>query len=113
MRVISFFLRSLDENDIQLVLKQYNSKFTTYKDPPGVYTLKNLSIVLSRGFKNEFEIRRRMRPNLKYDTQDSIIFEGDNVSLINKLFLRFDIKVMRFDKKSFFNTILCFLPYWD
>ena len=28
----------LDEDDIQLILKQYNSKFVTYKLTPGIYT---------------------------------------------------------------------------
>ena len=31
----------LDENDIQLKLKQYNSKFTTSKISPGAYTFKD------------------------------------------------------------------------
>ena len=105
-------LSSLDENDIQLILKQYNSKFITYKIPPGVYTIKDLSEVLSRGFKNEFELRK-MRPNLKYDKSDSIIIENDNVTLITKLILRYDIKIFRFDKKTFFSSILGFPPYWD
>ena len=104
-------LSSLDENDIQLILKQYNSKFITYKLPPGVYTFKDLSEVLSRGFKNEFEIRK-LRPNLKYDKSDSIIIENDNVTLITKLILRY-IKVFRFDKRTFFSSILAFSPYWD
>ena len=33
--------------------------------------------------------------------------------MITKLFSRYDIKVLRFDKKSLFNTVLGFSPYWD
>ena len=99
-----------------MILKQYNSKSTRYKIPPGVYTFKDLSLVPSRCFKNEFAIRGRMRPNFKYDSHDSIIIASDNVTLITKIDLRPDIKVLRFDRKSFFNTIflvLGFSPYWD
>ena len=105
-------LSSLDENDIQLILKQYKSKVTTYKTPPGVYTFKNFSEVFSRGFTNEFQLRK-LQPKHKHDTSDSIIIESDNVTLITKLILRYKIKVLRFDKKSFFRTILGFSPYWD
>ena len=92
-------------------MKQDNSKFITYKIPPGAYTFKDLSIVLSRGFIIEFEIRGRMRPNHKHDLSDSIIIDSDNVSLITKLRLGPHIMVLRFDKKSF-NTNLGFSPYW-
>ena len=30
-----------------------------------------------------------------------------------KLIVRYEIKAMRFDEKSFFSTILGFPPYWD
>ena len=39
----------LDENDFQLISKQYNSKYIAYKFVPGVYTFKDNSEVLSRG----------------------------------------------------------------
>ena len=105
-------LSSLDENDIHLIFKQYIPKFATYKIPPGVYTFKDLSEALSRGFKSEFKLRN-LRPNHKHDKSDSIIIESDNVTLITKFFSRYDIKVSRFDEKSFFNTVLGFSPYWD
>ena len=50
-------LSSVDENDIHLILKANNSKFITYKIPPGVYTFKELSEVLTKGFKNEFDLK--------------------------------------------------------
>ena len=33
----------MDEDDIQLVLKEYNSIFVTYEIPPGVYTIEDSS----------------------------------------------------------------------
>ena len=90
----------LDENDVQFILKQYNSNFIRYNIPPVTYTFKDLSDVFSRGFKNEFELKK-VQPNHKHDESDSIIIQSDNVTLITKLILRPDIKVLRFDKKSF------------
>ena len=104
-------LTGLNEGDFQLLLKQYNSKFITYKLPPGAYTLKDLSIVLSRGLNNEFETRRRMRANHNHDLSDSIIIDSDNVFLIINMRLGPQIMVLRVDRKSFFITILNFTPY--
>ena len=36
-------LTGLDGDDIQSIIKQYDSKFTTYKITPGAYTFKDLS----------------------------------------------------------------------
>ena len=33
----------LDEKDIQLILKEYNSHFITYELTPGIYTIKDIS----------------------------------------------------------------------
>ena len=49
----------LNEDDIQLFLKQSNSKIKTYKIAPGAYTFEDLAEVLSRGFESEFEIREK------------------------------------------------------
>ena len=78
-----------------------------------MYTFNDLSEVLSRSFKTEFEIRNRLRLDYKNDKSDSLLIDSDNVSLITKLTLRPDIKALRFDEKSFFNTILGFSPHWD
>ena len=94
---------------MQLILKQYNSKFTTYKLPPSVYTFKDLS----RNFKNEFEVRGGVQPKHKHVKSDSIIIDSDNVSLITKLRLGPQMNVLGFEKELFFDTILDFTPYWD
>ena len=36
----------LEENDIQLILKQYNEKFVTYELDPGNYTIEDLQKVV-------------------------------------------------------------------
>ena len=104
-------LTGLSECDIQLLSKQYISKIITHKNFLGAYTFKDLSDVLSRGFRNEVEITGRIRPNHRYDKSDSNIIESDIVSLIFNLNLSPQIIVLTFDKKSFFKTILGSAPY--
>ena len=58
-------------------------------------------------------IRGWMRPNYKHDLSDSFFIDSDNVSWITKLKLGPQIMVLRFNKKSFFDTILAFTPNWD
>ena len=105
-------LSSLDETDIQLILKRKISKFITNKILPGVYVFKSLSEFFSRGFENDLEIGK-LQPNHIHDRSSSIFIESENITLIIKLILRYEIKDLRFDKRSFLNTILGFSPYWD
>ena len=72
-------LSSLDENGIQLISKQYNSKFITHKNTPGDYTFKDLSEVLSGGYKNEFELRK-LRPII--NLIDPIQFSSTMITLL-------------------------------
>ena len=102
----------LGKNDIQLILKQYISKFVTYKVSPGAYTFKKLSEDISGGFNKEFELRK-IRPNHKLDKHDSIPIENGNFTLITTLTLRPHVRVLWFDSKSFFNTLLGVSQYWD
>ena len=106
-------LTGLNEDDFQLILKQYNSKFITYESFPGNYTFKDISEVLPRAFENEFEIRGEIQPNTEYDKSDSIIIECDNNTMKTKLIVRYETNALRFDEKSFFSTILGIPPYWD
>ena len=55
-------LTGLNEDDIQLKLKQYNSNFITYEISPGIYRLKVFSEVLEKGFEKEFKIRAEIQP---------------------------------------------------
>ena len=43
-------LVGLDEKDIQLILKQYNSHFITYELTPGMYTIQDISDGVQRSF---------------------------------------------------------------
>ena len=80
----------LEEDNIQLILKQYNEKFVTYEIEPGNYNIKNLQkAVYSFG-------------NLQ--------IEYDDLKKKVKLILT---NLIRFDENSFFHTILGFDPYWD
>ena len=49
-----------------------------------------------------------MRSDHEYDKSDSNLIDSDDNSLITILTLRPDINALRFDEKSFFNTILGF-----
>ena len=109
-------MTGLKEEDFQLILKQFNSKFLTCKAFPGVYTFKDLSEIVSRGLKKEFEIRERMRPNPKKVRSDSFIIESDNVTLIKKLNVNPEVPqvhALRFNRNSFLNTILAFSQFCD
>ena len=94
----------LDEKDIQLILKQYNSHFITYELDPGNNTMQDISDVIHT-FGGHSEI---------------IEFEYDDLNKKTKLILKyidgqdkFGLGTLRFDKKSFFHTLLGFEAYWD
>ena len=66
-------LAGLDESDVQLFSKQYHCYFISHEIPPGIYTNNDFSDFPSRGFQNEFGIRGRIEPNVKYDQSDSTV----------------------------------------
>ena len=86
----------LDEDDIQLILKQYNSNFVTYKISPGIYTFKDISEAI---FKIAGE-------------KGSLKIEYDDISMKTKLIFDY-FTSLRFNKKSFFHTLLGFDAHWD
>ena len=86
----------LGEDDIKLILKQYYSNFVTYEITPGIYTFKDISEAI-------YKIAGK-RGSLK------IIY--DDVSMKTKLIFDY-FSSLRFNKKSFFHTLLGFDPYWD
>ena len=109
LRDFDTFLRlriSLDEGDIQKLIKQYISHFTTYEVSPGIFQLKTFLKFFSRGFQNEFQIRGRIRPNVIYNQPNSIIVECDKITMRTKLLVRGDIPALRFDQNLFFSSIL-------
>ena len=86
----------LNDDDIQLILKQYNSNFVTYEITPGIYTFKDIleSIYKIGGDRRSLEL------------------EYDDVTMKTRLIFDY-FSSLRFNKKSFFHTLLGFTPYWD
>ena len=93
----------LDEEDIQLILKEYNSLFITYELTPGIYTIQDISDAIQTFGGHE----------------ETIQLEYDDISMRTTIVLKFKneekfaLGTMRFDKQSFFHTLLGFSPYWD
>ena len=94
----------LDEEDIQLILKQFNSHFITYEIPPEIYTIQDFSDTIHT-FSGHSEIIQ-----IEYDDftgKTKIILKyigGEN---------KFTLGTLRFDERPFFHTLLDFEPYWD
>ena len=106
-------LTDINEEYFQIKTKQYISKSIRYKVIPGICTFEDLSELLSRGFKKEFEIGGKIQPNIKNDEPDSIIIECESNALRTELVVRHEIIALKFDEKPFFITILGISPYWD
>ena len=99
------FLRTqidLIEDDIKLVLDEYNSSFITYELEPGIYTFKDISEALLRILQPEY-----------YGYLNAIDIKYDDIIMKTKLEVRAGIIIIRFDEKSFFSTILGFTSGWD
>ena len=99
------FLRTeidLVEDDIKLVLDEYNSRFITYELDPGIYTFKDISEALFNILQSEYP-----------GPSNVIDIEFDDITRKTKMLVRFGIMAIRFDEKSFFNTVLGFTPGWD
>ena len=86
----------LPEEDIQLILKEYNSHFITYELTPGIYSIQDISDTIHT-FSGHME---------------TIQIEYDDISMKTKIKLKyiggrkmFVLGTLRFDERSFF--ILC------
>ena len=116
MNILAFYTRSvfqdfesflrtqidLVEDDIKLVLDEYNSSFNTYELQTGIYTSKDIS-------EAPFNILQIEYPG----PSNVIVIEYDDITMKTKLVVRFGIIAIRFDEKSFFSTILVFIAGWD
>ena len=90
----------LEEDNIRLILRQYNEKFISYELDPGNYTIEDL--------------KKAVYP--RDDHEGTLQIEYDDLDKKVKLILtRFGerFEALRFDEKSFFHTLLGFTPYWD
>ena len=99
------FLRTqidLIEDDLKLVLDEYNSSFITYELEPGIYSYREVSVAL-------FSILK-----LEYPSSDrKILIRLDDITRKTKLVVGSGIIAIRFDEKSFFSTNLGFTAGWD
>ena len=101
------FLRivvGLDEEDIQLILKQYNSHFITYELSPGIYTIQDISDAI-RTFSGHSEIIESEYDDITMKTKIILKYKGEQD--------KFGLGTLRFDELSFFHTLLRFGPFWD
>ena len=99
------FLRTevdLVEDDIRLVLDEYNSTFVSYGLQPRIYTFNDLSEALSKILQTEYN-----------EFNNVIVIEFDDTSLKTKLVVRSGNMAISFDEKLFFSTILGFNHGWD
>ena len=99
------FLRTevdLVQDDVKLVLDEYNSSFITYKLEPGIYTFKDNSEALFNILQSEYP-----------EPSNVINIEYDGITGKTKLVVNNGIIAIRFDEKSFFSNILGFTPGWD
>ena len=90
----------MDEEDIQLILKYYNSKFITYGIALAIYSIEDISELVYTIGDHERNLHR----------------EYDDISLKTKLILtRFsgNFEMLSFDQTSFLNFLLGFIPFWD
>ena len=90
----------LEEDNIRLILKQYNEKFITYALEPGNYNIDDIhqAVYSLDDHKGNLQI--------EYDEINK------KVKLILTSFAN-SFGTLRFDNKSFFHTLLVFDPYWD
>ena len=99
------FLRTqidLVEDDIKLVLDEYNSSFITYELQPGKYTFEDVSEALFNILQIEYP-----------QPSNAIVFEFDDITRKTKMVVKEGIVAIRFDEKSFFGTVLGFTTGWD
>ena len=91
----------LSEEDVQIILKEYNSHFITYELTTGNYSIQDISDTIHT-FSGHME---------------TIQIEYDDISMKTKIILKhiggqemFILGTLRFDERSFFHTLLGFTP---
>ena len=92
----------LVQDDVKLVLDEYNSSFITYELDPGIYTYKDISKALFNILQSEYP-----------GPSNVIDIKYDDITMKTKLVVNNGIIAIRFDEKSFFSTVLGFTSGWD
>ena len=88
------FLRTevdLVQDDVKLVLDEYNSSFITYKLEPGIYTFRDISEALFHILQSEYP-----------GPSNVIDIEHDDITMKTEMVVKSGIIAIRFDEKSFF-----------
>ena len=93
----------LVQDDIKLVLDKYKSSFITFEIDSCIYTFKDLSEVLFKILKSQYE----------NTGEDSFYIEYDDITMKTKLIVWSGIVAKKFDEKSFFSAFLGFTSRWD
>ena len=88
----------LEEDNIQLILKQYNEKIITYELDPGNYTIEDLQEAVYPLGDHEGILQ------IEYDDLNK------KVKLIFNTMLEESFGALRFDKKIVFSNIIGFRP---
>ena len=99
------FLRTridLIEDDIKLVLDEYNSSFITYELQPSINTFKDISEALFNTLHTEYP-----------GPSNVIVIEFDDITRKIKLVVKNGIIAKKFAEKSFSSTVLGFTSGWD
>ena len=91
----------LVEDDVRLVVEEYNSNFITYELTPGIYSYRDISKALFCILQTEYP-----------QSNNEILIKLDDITKKTKLVVRSGIIAIRFDEKSFFSTILGFTAGW-
>ena len=91
------FVVGLDEEDIQLILKQYNSHFITYELTPGIYTIQDISDAIHT-FSGHNEIIEIEYDDITMKTKITLKYKGGRDKFVSGM--------LRFDERSFFHTLL-------
>ena len=84
-----------------MVLNEHNSSCITSQLEPGIYTFKDLTESLFNILQPEYEL-----------INNPVDIEFDDITMRTKLVVTPGIVAIRFDEKSFFDTILGFTPHW-
>ena len=91
---------ALDEDDTRLILKQINEKFVTYELDLGNYSIEDLQKAVYRFGDHEGTLQIEV-DDLNKKTKFVLFRYGSTFG------------TLRFDKRSFFHTLLKIEPYWD
>ena len=90
-------VNGLDEEHIQLILKEYNSHFITYELTPGIYTIQDISKAIQT-FSGHQETKQLEYDDISMRTTIVLKFKNEK--------MKFALGTLRSDKQSFFSNFI-------